>query len=134
MIRQVLVGIVATALAASVAQAQRRVEKVPIQSTPIKATVMYDEYCAVCHGREAKGDGPYAADLKTRPADLTRISARNGGVFQPVKVARYIDGLDETPGSRDMPLWRGLFKSLDSRLASVRTHALVEHLKTLQTN
>ncbi len=131
--RQIFVGIVAMALSASVAQAQKRVEKVPIQRTAIEATVMFNEYCAVCHGSGAKGDGPYAADLKTRPADLTRISARNGGVFPQVKIERYIDGLDETPGSRDMPSWGGLFASLDSRLAPLRTRALVTHLKALQT-
>jgi mono/diheme cytochrome c family protein len=134
MIRQILVGIAAIALSASVAQAQKKVEKVPIKPTPIKAAVMFDQYCAVCHGSEGRGDGPYAADLTTRPADLTRISARNGGAFPLVRVERHIEGLNESSGARDMPLWGGLFKALDPDMAPLRTRTLVEHLKTLQTN
>ena len=35
---------------------------------------LYKAYCAVCHGPNAKGDGPMAKSLKTAPSDLTRIS------------------------------------------------------------
>ena len=38
-------------------------------------------YCATCHGREGRGDGPVGAQLKTRPANLTRLAASNGGQF-----------------------------------------------------
>jgi putative copper export protein/mono/diheme cytochrome c family protein/peroxiredoxin len=31
----------------------------------------YGEHCAVCHGEEGYGDGPAAAGLRPRPADLT---------------------------------------------------------------
>jgi len=33
--------------------------------------VLYGESCAVCHGIAGYGDGPAAADLKPKPADLT---------------------------------------------------------------
>jgi copper resistance protein D len=32
---------------------------------------LYHEHCAVCHGEEGYGDGPAAAGLRPRPADLT---------------------------------------------------------------
>jgi putative copper export protein/mono/diheme cytochrome c family protein len=32
---------------------------------------LYAENCALCHGRDGKGDGPAAASLPRRPADLT---------------------------------------------------------------
>lgn len=32
---------------------------------------LYDDHCAVCHGTEGYGDGPAAAGLRPRPADLT---------------------------------------------------------------
>jgi putative copper resistance protein D len=32
---------------------------------------LYGEHCAVCHGTEGYGDGPAAAGLRPRPADLT---------------------------------------------------------------
>ena len=38
-------------------------------------------YCASCHGPSGKGDGPVARSLKTRPADLTVLTKRNGGTF-----------------------------------------------------
>jgi cytochrome c553 len=39
----------------------------------------YESLCAVCHGTSGKGDGPAAPALETRPADLTRLAAKNGG-------------------------------------------------------
>ena len=33
--------------------------------------LLYGESCAVCHGIAGYGDGPAAADLKPKPADLT---------------------------------------------------------------
>jgi putative copper resistance protein D len=33
--------------------------------------LLYSESCAVCHGAAGYGDGPAAADLKPKPADLT---------------------------------------------------------------
>ncbi len=31
----------------------------------------FEDHCIPCHGNEGRGDGPLAADLKTRPKDLT---------------------------------------------------------------
>ena len=39
---------------------------------------------------ETSGLGPVQTALKTKPADLTRISARNGGTFPTEKVRRFI--------------------------------------------
>jgi mono/diheme cytochrome c family protein len=74
---------------------------------------MFREYCSSCHGLTGKGDGPAAAALKTAPADLTKISARNDGKFPTNKVRRYIEGLDEIAahGSRDMPVWGTVLRS-----------------------
>jgi mono/diheme cytochrome c family protein len=36
------------------------------------STAVYRAQCRVCHGEEAKGDGPAAAALTPRPPDLTR--------------------------------------------------------------
>jgi len=40
---------------------------------------LYRQYCAVCHGDTAKGDGPSAAAFATKPADLT-----NGTLMNPL--------------------------------------------------
>ncbi len=52
----------------------------------------YDSLCAGCHGPTGKGDGAAAAGLDERPADLTQIAAKNGGVFPRVEVMAKIDG------------------------------------------
>jgi mono/diheme cytochrome c family protein len=135
MIRHVLVVVVAVAVSGSTARAQAKVEKRPIKPVPTSdATQMFTTYCAVCHGKGAKGNGPAAASLKKAPADLTKISARNGGVYPEVRVKRFIEGLDEVPahGTRDMPMWGELFRSLDRDTAQIRVQALSDYLKSLQ--
>jgi mono/diheme cytochrome c family protein len=136
MIRKILVAVIALALSTSVAEAQKKIKKAPIQHTRIEGKVMFAQYCAVCHGPEGTGNGPAAAELTKAPADLTRISARNGGAFPAVKVRRYIEGQDEvySQDQRDMPLWGSLFRSLDRETAPHRVATLLEHVKTLQTN
>jgi mono/diheme cytochrome c family protein len=49
-------------------------------------------YCVTCHGAEGRGDGPQAAALPVRPADLTTLSARNGGAFPMTRVMAKIWG------------------------------------------
>lgn len=41
----------------------------------------FTSHCAGCHGVSGKGDGASADGLARRPADLTGLSARNGGTF-----------------------------------------------------
>lgn len=48
--------------------------------------------CVICHGVSARGDGEIAALMRPRPADLTRIAARNKGVFDRARVLSMIDG------------------------------------------
>ncbi|MDJ0820774.1 MAG: cytochrome C [Paracoccaceae bacterium] len=52
----------------------------------------YDGYCATCHGATGQGDGPIAADLAVAPADLTQLSAMNGGTFPTEDVLTKIYG------------------------------------------
>ena len=42
--------------------------------------IEYQSKCASCHGNDAKGDGPIADQLKIRPADLTQLAKKNGGL------------------------------------------------------
>lgn len=73
----------------------------------------FEQRCAVCHGREAKGDGPAMNLLTTKPADLTQISKRNNGTFPFWKIYRVIDGREEikSHGTRDMPIWGDEFRA-----------------------
>jgi len=67
----------------------------------------FRQYCAQCHGKEGIGDGPVAAALKKKPANLTLLSRNNGGVFPEQEVRDFIDGskLAEGHGTREMPIW-----------------------------
>jgi mono/diheme cytochrome c family protein len=135
MLKPVLVGVALLTLFAASAQAQPQVEKKPIKPVAASdAAGMFQNYCAVCHGKEGKGNGPAASALTKAPADLTRIAARNGGTFPDVRVKRYIEGLDEVPahGTRDMPMWGELFRALSRDTAQIRVQALSDHLKSMQ--
>lgn len=72
---------------------------------------LYQTHCAVCHGAEARGDGPMAPVLLVQPADLTALVARHGGVFPLERVAARIDGRDPlvSHGS-DMPVYGRFFE------------------------
>jgi mono/diheme cytochrome c family protein len=108
----------------------------PPYVAPTDAPAMFREYCAACHGSEGRGNGPAAAALKTVPADLTRINARNGGKFPTVKVRRYIEGLDQISahGSRDMPVWGQVLQGVSGSPAGVqlRVEALTKYLESIQ--
>jgi mono/diheme cytochrome c family protein len=119
------------------AQNPPTVNKVPIRpSSPTSGKEMFLQYCAPCHGKDAKGTGPAAPALKKAPADLTTLAARNNGKFPEARVAQYIQGDAEISahGSRDMPIWGDLFRHLDREpgVAQMRLSNLQDYLKTIQ--
>ena len=65
----------------------------------------FDTKCAVCHGRDAKGAGPYAEQLKRTLPDLTLLARRNGGVFPVARIYATIEGAGAGHGTREMPVW-----------------------------
>jgi mono/diheme cytochrome c family protein len=71
----------------------------------------YLNFCASCHGAEGKGDGPVAKSLRNTPADLSKLSETNMGVFPFSRVYEAIDGRFDAAvhGSREMPVWGDLF-------------------------
>ena len=103
----------------------------------IQGAKLYQAYCAVCHGANAKGDGPMAKSLKTSPPDLTRITARNSGMFPLAKIRRIIAGEESVPaghGTREMPTWGPIFSQVawDQDLGRVRIDNLARYLEGLQ--
>jgi len=63
--------------------------------------------CAVCHGLDATGGGPLAEMLAIEPANLTALSAGNGGEFPFERIYQVIDGRAQVRGhgTSDMPIW-----------------------------
>jgi mono/diheme cytochrome c family protein len=101
----------------AIAQEKPVIKKVPMkQTSPASGKEMYTEYCAACHGADAKGNGPAAAALKTPPPDLTTLARRSEGAMYPrdhvANLLRTGTGV-AAHGSSDMPTWGPLFKALD---------------------
>ena len=71
---------------------------------------IYLRYCAACHGKSLKGDGPVASGLSKKPIDLTQLAKKNGS-FPFDKVSAMIDGRQTTRmhGTPDMPVWGEIF-------------------------
>ena len=55
----------------------------------------FADHCAVCHGLEARGDGPMAPVLSIPPTDLTALAASNDDTFPLARVLRHVDGREE---------------------------------------
>lgn len=112
----VMVAMVAASAVAQQAPAEKpAVKHVPIADTPSNSgKEMFNSYCAVCHGKDGKGNGPAASAMKTPPTDLTVLSKNSGGKYPASHVAAVIRGQATTPshGSQDMPVWGPLFSSI----------------------
>jgi mono/diheme cytochrome c family protein len=82
------------------------------QDVTIAGKLEYQKSCAVCHGRDGKGNGAMAKMLKVKPANLTQLSAKNNGFYPFWDVYRIIDGRKEigAHGSGEMPIWGTVFK------------------------
>jgi mono/diheme cytochrome c family protein len=124
-------------LLAAAAAAQTKINNVvPKDVSPVNGKAMFMEYCAACHGPEGKGNGPAAPALKKAPADLTQLSTHNNGKFPDVRVSRYIEGVDtvQAHGTRDMPVWGDIFKSLNANSAAptMRVSNLTAYVKSIQ--
>jgi mono/diheme cytochrome c family protein len=106
----------------------------------------FGHLCAPCHGASGTGDGPQAAQLKTKTADLTRITQKYGR-FPEERVFETISGVDmpDGHGTREMPSWGDVFvsegvgKSTNvedamkaSDDASRRIAGLIRYIETIQ--
>lgn len=104
----------------------------------------YMNYCAACHGADAKGDGMLGQFLTLAVPDLTMLSKLNAGRFPEERVVEVIDGRAEVKvhGLRDMPVWGDWFNreaaSADTSAAARemivndRIASLINYLKSIQ--
>ena len=128
-------------LSASQALAQEPtpgVKKSTIQMTnPGSGSEMFNAYCAVCHGKDAKGRGPLATELKIPPANLTLLAKNREGKYPTDYVTQVImTGPRDAKahGSEDMPVLGPIFKSLgDDASVKQRVFNLNKYIESLQT-
>jgi len=106
-------------------------------------TAEFRASCAICHGEDAHGDGPLAAFLTVRPADLTALSNRNNGRFPSERVSETIDGRMQVKGhgTREMPVWGTRYEADIARqygpygseaMVQARILELVRYLQSIQ--
>jgi mono/diheme cytochrome c family protein len=101
---------------------------------------LYFRYCAACHGRDGRGDGPVSPAIAQPIPDLTAIAARNDGIFPFLAVAAAIDGTREVGahGVSEMPVWGRVLAPGATPTAEEETAAraeivlLTEFLRSIQ--
>ena len=98
----------------------------------------FAQYCVACHGKDAKGTGTLAPNLRPKPADLTLLAKNNAGTFPRDMVAQVIDGRQKVKGhgGGDMPEWGPTFLAAvgpdNPDAVKHRIDSLVDYLETLQ--
>lgn len=129
----VLIGTVLFLVTTGAAQAQEPQSYDPGAAAMGRSS--FKSYCASCHGPAAKGDGPLAEDLRTTPADLTGLTARNDGEFPLDMVLQVVDGRKSVSGhgSADMPAWGDVFSAMtDEDQAKRRIEQIANFLWSVQ--
>jgi mono/diheme cytochrome c family protein len=107
----------------------------------------YKQYCAACHGADAKGHGPVASVLTTPPPDLTTLAKSHSGRFPYDYVSSVLefgtassrnivsDYAYPAHSSSDMPTWGPIFQYYDKhseRVVQQRIKNLCDYLASLQ--
>ena len=119
-----------------ISRAQEPKSTVPVTS-PASGKEMFVSYCASCHGKDAKGNGPAANALKQLPADLTTLAKRNGGKYPTDKVTSILRGQTTlmAHGDQEMPVWGPVFWRLSQgreEQVQMRIANLNRYLESLQ--
>lgn len=96
---------------------------------------MFKQYCAACHGADAKGHGPARRALNIPAPDLTILAKRHAGKFPYAYVTgvlRFSPGVP-SHGSGTMPMWGPLFEYYYNQTsAQQRIANLTDYLASLQ--
>ncbi len=125
-------------LIAYVASAGRGIDQTQLPPTYMPTGQQtYQQYCAACHGSDAKGHGPLAPLLKTPPPNLTTLAKRHLGKFPYTYVSNILEfgPGPSAHGSSDMPTWGPIFRYFDKqneRVVRQRIKNLCDYLASLQ--
>jgi mono/diheme cytochrome c family protein len=119
------------------AQDSPKISKVgAVPTSPASGKEMFGAYCASCHGADGKGNGPAVPALRKQPADLTLLARQSGGKFPAMRVTATIrDGGLAAHGSKDMPVWGPILRSVSSEnpgVADQRVSNLVNYIQSIQ--
>jgi mono/diheme cytochrome c family protein len=82
---------------------------------------IFDNNCSPCHGMDAKGDGPAAASLNPKPADLAAVES---GLSDAYMFWRISEGGAMPPFNSQMPSWK-------TTLTEEQIWQVITYLRTL---
>ncbi len=132
-------SLVVAAGVAGAAQSQSQSKVViPVQKTsPTDGKVMYQNYCAPCHGVDGKGNGPVASELRTPPTNLTLLSRKNQGKFPDLHIVSVLRFGTKLPahGTEQMPVWGpilGKMNQMNAMDKQLRISNLSSYIESLQ--
>ena len=137
-IKIILLGLsLVPALGVARQQSKNKQKPAPRQPSTASGQETFLKYCASCHGKTAKGDGPAAFVLRTAPPDLTTLSKRHEDKFPAGYVSAVLTFGKRfaSHGAVDMPIWGSRFKTLDPvRDPTGQQHIddVVAYLRSLQ--
>src|SRR5256885_5699786 len=88
----------------------------PVQDT-VKGKVVYEKWCAGCHGETGAGDGPAAAYMLPRPRNFTGAvyKIRTTASGQLPTDADLLRAIDEGLAGSAMPAWKGRLSDAERR-------------------
>jgi mono/diheme cytochrome c family protein len=128
-----LVAAIAVSLPALASAQEKKIELKPAPMTNASdGAQMYQAYCAACHGKTGKGDGPAASALKTKPADLTQLAKTHPGGLSQKDFQDRIEGMNmpSAHGSSPMPVWGPVLRSIGND--QLRVYNLKKYIDSLQ--
>jgi mono/diheme cytochrome c family protein len=101
-------------------------------STLASGAELFKQHCAVCHGDDLKGNGPFPAPYRV-PPDLTTLSRRHGGKFPEAYVSNVLRNGATLPahGPAEMPVW-ATTNRLDKAHVESRIKDLTSYIKSRQ--
>lgn len=110
------------------------IQSITVSKTPSGAE-LYNEHCAVCHGKNLKGTGPAPSPYRA-PPDLTTLAKRHGGQFPDAYVQDVLRNGVVIPehGLAEMPIWGADFASeqLGEGQVELRIRNLTNYIKSHQ--
>jgi mono/diheme cytochrome c family protein len=115
----------------------------PAQDVPSKKSSntpsgaeLYSQHCAVCHGNDLRGAGPFPPPYR-KPPDLSSLARRQGGKFPEAYVTKVLRNGVTLPahGPAEMPVWGSDFAAkerIDEAQVAERIRRLISYLKAAQ--
>ena len=133
----IVAAVLALASGAAWAQADKPVptlkKEAVKQTSSSDGPQMFMSYFSPCHGKSGKGDGPAAAALKVKPADLTQLKKNHNGTYSAKAFEEKINGMamSSAHGTTDMPIWGPIFREIAGS-PELRVYNLKAYIDSIQ--